>query len=97
MSDDTAGTRLSLLRVRVRYFLARVVQFAGFYFIFLSLWSIFDPLLADRGLGVAVLPAVVRAPLAELELSPILTLVIGFVVVWFATSAWFLGTPQVRG
>ena len=94
MADAESRQWGSLIRVRIRYLLARVVQAAGFYLLFGSLWVLFDPALRTRGLGIDQVPAVLTAPLVSLEVSPLLTLLAGFAVVWFATSPWFLGTPQ---
>lgn len=89
---DEARSFFSLLKLRGRNALSRLVQLSGWYLIVLSLGTVFDPVLRQYSLGIGGLPGIVRAPFQQLGVSPLISLLVGFVVVWFSTSVWFLGT-----
>lgn len=89
---DEARSWFGVARLRARNALSRIVQLSGWYLIVLSLATVFDPILRQYGVGVGGLPDLVLAPLQQLGVSPLISLVVGFVVVWFSTSVWFLGT-----
>jgi len=89
---EEARSFLSVLRLRGRNALSRLVQLSGWYLIIMSLATVFDPILRQYGFGIGGLPEIVLTPFQQLGVSPLISLVVGFAVVWFSTSAWFLGT-----
>lgn len=89
---DEARSWFAIARLRARNALSRIVQLSGWYLILLSLATVFNPILRQYGLGLGGLPNLVLAPFQQLGVSPLISLVVGFVVVWFSTSVWFLGT-----
>jgi len=89
---DEARSFFSILKLRGRNALSRLVQLSGWYLIILSLGTVFDPVLRQYSLGIGGLPEIVLAPFQQLGVSPLISLLVGFVVVWFSTSVWFLGT-----
>lgn len=89
---DEVRSIFSVLRLRGRNALSRLVQLSGWYLIIMSLATVFEPILRQYGFGIGGLPDIVLTPFQQLGVSPLISLVVGFAVVWFSTSVWFLGT-----
>ena len=88
MSNDNA--KFDLQRLRLRNVASRIMQFTGFYLMFASAFVIFAPLIGLIGFPVGSVPELLLAPIMVLEISPVISAVAGFVIVWLSTSSWFM-------
>lgn len=92
MSTDTSWA--SVLRVRSKNVASRVVQAVGFYLVFAAVIDLFSAVLESGGIPISAVPDAVWQPYLSIGISPLFVMLIGMGIVWFSTSAWFLGPVQ---
>jgi len=87
---ERAKYTLEVVGLRGRNVLSRLLQLTGFYLMFASVIYIFAPVLTEFGVPVGGIPDVVFQPIIQSGIPPVLMILVGFFIVWFSTSVWFL-------
>ncbi|WP_148414945.1 hypothetical protein [Haloferax sp. KTX1] len=85
--NDRMKISASLIWLRAKFLLFRVVQLVGFALALLAAYVMLGPAIEAGGLSLDFLPTtLIRDVYLQIGLSPVLLLVIGSITIWLTTS-----------
>lgn len=84
---DSRAVDLEIIGLKAKNKLLTLGQLSGFLLVFLGVYEMFGPWLELNGIDLSILPTeMLDSAIAQLGVSPLITMVGGAVVIWLLTS-----------